>query len=116
VEGRLEYSPTGPDGQKETMEMHTNHADPPELEFTDFVAVVLSIFAPGLGHVILGQVMKGVVIMVLTILSCGVGYIVSALIALDAFMVARARHTRPVGDWEIFPEYRAVFARSLEQT
>jgi hypothetical protein len=90
--------------------MHAvNHADPRELDFTDFIAVVLSIFAPGLGHVILGQVAKGVAIMLFTILSCGVGYIVSALIAFDAFMVARARHTRQVGDWEIFPEHRAVF-------
>lgn len=89
--------------------MTSNLAIAPELDFTDFIAVVLSIFAPGLGHVILGQVAKGLVIMALTILSCGAGYIVSALIALDAFMVARARRTREVGDWEIFPEYRVVF-------
>ncbi len=85
----------------------TTHTDSPELDLTDFIAVVLSVFAPGLGHIILGQVAKGLTIMALTILSCGVGYIVSALVALDCFMLARARRTRSVGDWEIFPEHRS---------
>lgn len=80
-----------------------------ELDVTDILAVILSVVAPGLGHVILGQVAKGLVIMALVIASCGVGYLISALIALDAYMVARARRTRNVGDWELFPDHRAVF-------
>lgn len=80
----------------------------PGLDGTDIVAIVLSVLAPGLGHVVLGQVMKGLVIMALVIASCGVGYIASAFIALDTYMVARARRVRDVGDWEIFPDYRSA--------
>ncbi|MBK7584862.1 MAG: hypothetical protein IPI67_32315 [Myxococcales bacterium] len=80
-----------------------SHA-PGELDATDFFAIVLSVLAPGLGHVVLGQVAKGLVIMALVIASCGVGYIVSAIVALDAFMVAKARRRRAIGDWELFPE------------
>ena len=79
-----------------------------ELDVVDVLAVILSVFAPGLGHIVLGQVLKGVVILALVIGSCGVGYIVSAIIALDAFMVARARRVRQVGDWEIFPDHRSL--------
>ncbi len=80
----------------------------PELEVADYVAIVLSVFAPGLGHVLLGQTAKGLVILALVVASCGVGYLVSALIALDAYTVARARKTRVVGDWELFPEHRTT--------
>ncbi len=75
-----------------------------QLDGTDLVAIVLSVLAPGLGHVILGQVAKGLVIMALVIASCGVGYIVSAIVALDAFSVAKARRRRTIGLWETFPE------------
>ncbi len=75
-----------------------------ELEVYDIVAIVLSVLVPGLGHVMLGQTAKGVVILALVVASCGVGYLVSALIALDAYCVARARKVRQVGDWELFPE------------
>ncbi|MBK8996327.1 MAG: hypothetical protein IPM35_11350 [Myxococcales bacterium] len=75
-----------------------------ELDGTDILAIVISVFAPGLGHVILGQVAKGLVIMALVIASCGVGYIVSAIVALDAFTVAKARKRRAIGQWETFPE------------
>ncbi len=81
----------------------------PELDGRDVLAIVVSLFAPGLGHVILGQALKGLVIMAFVIASCGVGYVVCAIIALDAYMVARAKKVRSVGDWETFPEARAVF-------
>lgn len=81
-----------------------NFSSPTEFDGTDILAIVVSVLAPGLGHVILGQVAKGLVIMALVIASCGVGYIVSAIVALDAFMVAKARRRRAVGLWETFPE------------
>lgn len=77
---------------------------PSELGGTDVLAIIISVLAPGLGHVILGQVAKGLLIMALVIASCGVGYIVSAIVALDAFLVAKARRRRAVGLWETFPE------------
>jgi TM2 domain-containing membrane protein YozV len=79
-------------------------ASPSELDGTDLLAILVSVFAPGLGHVILGQVAKGLLIMALVIASCGVGYIVSALVAFDAFLLAKARRRRTVGEWETFPE------------
>ncbi len=75
------------------------------LDSTDLLAIVLSLFVPGLGHVLLGQTAKGLVILGLVIASCGVGYLVAALIAIDAWLVARARKERAVGDWELFPEH-----------
>src|SRR5262245_18961568 len=79
-----------------------------ELDAVDVLAVILSVLAPGIGHIVLGQVMKGIVILALVIATCGVGYIISAIIALDAFMVARVRRVRQVGDWEFFPEHRSL--------
>ena len=96
------------------MESLTSGSDPAtrregvELDVVDVLAVILSVIAPGIGHIVLGQVMKGIVILALVVASCGVGYIISAIIALDAFMVARARRVRRVGDWEIFPEHRSL--------
>ena len=75
-----------------------------QLDGTDLVAIVLSVLAPGLGHVLLGQVAEGLVVMALVIASGGVGYVVSAVVALDAFSVAKARRRRTVGLWETFPE------------
>jgi TM2 domain-containing membrane protein YozV len=80
--------------------------DSDRLDAVDIVAVVLSVLAPGLGHIILGQALKGVVILALVVASCGVGYLVAAVIALDAYLLARARKQREVGPWEIFPERR----------
>jgi TM2 domain-containing membrane protein YozV len=82
------------------------YAERDRLDAVDIAAIVLSVLAPGLGHIILGQALKGVVILALVVASCGVGYIVAAVIALDAYLLARARKHREVGPWEIFPERR----------
>jgi hypothetical protein len=82
------------------------YEDPDRLDVVDVAAIVLSVLAPGLGHVILGQTLKGLLILALVVASCGVGYIVAAVIALDAYCVARARKQREVGAWELFPERR----------
>ncbi|MFO0568765.1 MAG: hypothetical protein U0263_24090 [Polyangiaceae bacterium] len=91
-----------------TKTMETLTSGNRELDANDVLAIVLSVLAPGLGHVLLGQVTKGIVILALVVASCGVGYVISALIALDAYFVAKARHAREVGEWETFP---AVFER-----
>ncbi len=72
----------------------------------DLVAVVLSVFLPGFGHVMLDQKAKGLIILAAVLLSFGVGYIVSCVIALDAYLVARTRKHRPVADFECFPEHQ----------
>ena len=83
-----------------------SHSD--SLDATDIAAVVLSIFAPGLGHIILGQTLKGLLILTVFVASCGLGYLVSTFIALDAYLVARVRKQREVGSWEVFPEHRQM--------
>ena len=75
-----------------------------ELDGTDIGAIIISAFFPGVGHMLLGQVTKGIVILALTYLTCGLGYIAAALICIDAYMVAKARKTRPVDEWEFLPK------------
>jgi len=75
------------------------------LDSHDVLAVVLSVFLPGLGHIMLDQRTKGLVILAAVIASCGVGYIVSVIIAMDAYLVARVRKERSVADFECFPEH-----------
>jgi TM2 domain-containing membrane protein YozV len=77
------------------------------LEATDILAIVLSIVTPGLGHIILGQPLKGIVILAAVLGSCGVGYVICALVAIDAYLVAKVRKEREVGPWEVFPEHRS---------
>lgn len=78
------------------------------LETRDIIAIVLSIFLPGVGHLVLGQKTKGIAIIAGVILSCGVGYLVSAIIAIDAYLVARVQKEREVGEWEVFPEHKRL--------
>lgn len=79
-----------------------------QLETNDIVALVLSVVFPGVGHFLLGQTKKGIAIIAAVILSCGVGYLVSILIAVDAYCVARIRKERQVGEWEFFPEHNKL--------
>lgn len=78
------------------------------LETNDIVAIVLSVIFPGVGHIVLGQTMKGIAIIAAVVLSCGVGYLVSLVIAADALCIARVKKERPVGDWEIFPDHQRL--------
>lgn len=78
---------------------------PTTLDSHDVLAVVLSVFLPGVGHIMLDQKTKGLVILAAVIASCGVGYLVSVIIAIDAYLVARTRRYRPVADFECFPEH-----------
>ena len=74
------------------------------LDTTDIVAIVLSVVAPGVGHVILGQTVKGLVILLAVVATLGVGLLVSAVAALDCYLLAKARKERVVGPWEFFPQ------------
>lgn len=78
------------------------------LETNDIVAIVLSVFLPGVGHIMLGQKTKGLVILAAVIVSCGAGYIISLLVAADALCVARIRKEREIEEWEIFPEHKRL--------
>lgn len=74
-----------------------------QLDNNDIVAIVLSIFFPGAGHIVLGQTGKGIAIIAGMILTCGMFAILWPIVIIDAVMVAQASKKRPVGDWEFFP-------------
>lgn len=82
---------------------HHMQRAPVQLDGNDVAAIILSGFLPGVGHMMLGQTVKGAVILGVTILTCGMGYILAMLICVDAYYVARARKYRPVGEWEFLP-------------
>lgn len=82
---------------------HHMQRGPVQLDGNDIAAIILSGFVPGVGHMMLGQTVKGAVILGATILTCGMGYILAMLICVDAYYVARARKYRPVGEWEFLP-------------
>lgn len=75
------------------------------LETNDIIPIVLSFFIPGAGHIMAGQVAKGAVILVVVILTCGIGYALNLLVVADCFFLVQCKKDRPVGDWEFFPDY-----------
>lgn len=80
-----------------------------ELETNDIVAIIVAFLLPGIGQLILGQSVKGLVILGVAIVTCSGGGLVSVASALDAFLVARAQKNRPVDEWEFFPDYKDAF-------
>ena len=79
-----------------------------DLEGKDIAAIVLCFFVPGVGHMLLGQMLKGIAILAITVCTCGLGGLLLIVIALDAYCVARIMKERPVGDWEFFPEHKRL--------
>lgn len=79
-----------------------------ELETSDWIAVIASLI-PGVGQLILGQTVKGLVILGISIVLCAGGGIFSVASMIDTYLVARARKNRAVGDWEFFPDFQQTF-------
>ncbi len=75
-----------------------------KLENEDIIAMVLTFIFPGVGHMMLGQVKKGILILAGTFFTCGTGYLLSIVFAVDAYLVAMTKKYRPVDDWEVFPD------------
>lgn len=78
------------------------------LETNDVLALILSFFFPGVGHMILGQVTKGILIVAVVIMTCGLGYLAMLFAVVDVLCLAQARKVRPVGDWEFFPDHKRI--------
>ena len=76
---------------------------------TSEVLAVVAAAVPGLGQMILGQTVKGLVLLGIAIVTCSGFGLFSIASIIDAFLVAKARHRRPVGDWEFFPEFQETF-------
>ncbi len=65
------------------------------------LAIVISLFLPGLGHVYLGQKAKGIIIFVGSCLTCGVLGLASLYCALDAIYLTRKfQRGEPIGRYE----------------
>lgn len=76
-----------------------------KLENNDIIALIASFLLPGVGHLMLGQTTRGLVILAGILFTCGAGYIVSLLVVADCYFVAMTQKYREVGDWEFFPDY-----------
>ena len=76
-----------------------------KLENEDIIPIILSIFLPGVGHIMAGQTLKGAAILAAVILTCFMGATLSLLVAADCYLVVMCKKDRPVGDWEFFPDY-----------
>jgi TM2 domain-containing membrane protein YozV len=81
----------------------------PKLENNDIIAIVISIFFPGVGQMMLGQTTKGIVVLLVTFFTCAVGGLLPIAAALDAYCVAMAKKKRPVDEWEFFPDMNDAF-------
>ena len=83
---------------------HMQGPDYNKLDTEDMLAIILSMVIPGVGHMMVGQVAKGIGILALTYMTCGIGYLLSMLVAFDVYRIAIARKHRPVGELEFFPK------------
>lgn len=80
-----------------------------KFETSEIVAIALAFFIPGLGQLIMGQTVKGLVILGIAIFTgCGLG-LISIASVLDAFLVVKAKKRREVGEWEFFPDFNEAF-------
>ena len=75
-----------------------------QLDNNDVIALVVTFFLPGIGHLMLGQTQKGLAIFALTFFTCGLSYFAVLLVVYDAYMVALARKKRPIQEWEFLPQ------------
>lgn len=76
----------------------------PKLENDDIIAIVVNLFFPGVGQMMLGQTTKGIVILAVSFFTCGGAGLLWVAVIIDAYLVAMTRKYRPLDDWEIFPD------------
>lgn len=72
------------------------------------IAALVSFFIPGIGQIILGQGIKGVVILIVGAVLCVFTFCIALLIvspaaAIDAYLIAqKLKQGKSVGEWEFF--------------
>jgi len=76
----------------------------PKLDNNDIIALVVSLFLPGVGHMMLGQTLKGIVVLAASFFTCGGFGLIWIAVILDIYLVAMTRKYRELGDWEFFPD------------
>ncbi|MCP4809481.1 MAG: hypothetical protein GY913_17375 [Proteobacteria bacterium] len=68
-----------------------------------FVPALVSLFIPGVSQMMNGQVAKGVVILVVAVVLCGLGGLLNLVMAADAYMIGEKKTKGvTVGDWDFF--------------
>lgn len=80
----------------------------PDLDTSEVLAVIAAAI-PGLGQMMLGQTVKGLVLLGVAIFTCSGFGLFSVASIIDAFMVAKAKKRRTVGEWEFFPDFQDTF-------
>lgn len=87
---------------------HQRHSKP-KLDNSDIFAIILSGFFPGVGQMMNGQQTKGIVVLLVAIVTgCGAG-LLSLASALDTYCLVMANKRRAVDEWEFFPDLRQWF-------
>jgi TM2 domain-containing membrane protein YozV len=67
------------------------------------LAALASFFFPGAGEVWAGQTVKGAVMLVVALFTCGGCGLMNLGLAYDAYKIAqRRRNGESVGDWQFF--------------
>jgi serine/threonine protein kinase len=99
----FDLTPTSPRAQASSD--LTQSAPAKGLQPNEKKAIIVSVFLPGAGHIMLGQKNKGIAILVALVLTVGLLYLVALAVAFDAFLVVRASRRREVGPWEFFPDF-----------
>ncbi len=79
-----------------------------KLETREVLAVIAALI-PGVGQILLGQTVKGLVLMGAALFLGCLGGLLSVASVIDAFLVAKAKKRRPVDEWEFFPDFRDAF-------
>jgi TM2 domain-containing membrane protein YozV len=80
-----------------------------KLDNNDIVAMVISAFFPGVGHMMLGQTVKGIVILAASVFTCGGMGLLWVAAIVDCYLLAMTRKYRQVDDWEFFPDMNKHF-------
>ena len=76
----------------------------PKLDNNDLIAIVINVFFPGVGQMMLGQTVKGIAILAASIFTCGGAGFLWVAVIIDAYLVAMTKKYRTLGEWEIFPD------------
>ena len=79
-----------------------------DLETSEVIAVVAAVI-PGVGQMLLGQTVKGLVLLGIALLTCSGFGLFSVASIVDTFLVAKAKHRRVVDEWEFFPDFQETF-------
>lgn len=81
---------------------------PKGLTTKEILAVVAALI-PGVGQIMVGQTVKGLVILGASLVLGCLGGLMSIASVIDAYLVIQAKKRRDVDEWEFFPDFRDAF-------